>query len=44
MRKQTTLAPNNDAAALDQSKHYYASAPELLKQYAEMIPLEDGKK
>lgn len=43
MRKQTTLAPNNDAT-LDQSKHYYASAPELLKQYAEMIPLADGKK
>lgn len=43
MRKQTTLVPNN-AAALDQSKYYYANAPELLKQYAEMIPLADGKK
>ena len=31
-------------AALDQQKRYYTSTPELLKQYAEMVPPVDEQK
>lgn len=31
-------------AALDQQKRYYTSTPEMLKQYAEIVPDVDGQK
>ena len=31
-------------AAMDQQKRYYTSTPELLKQYAEMVPPVDEQK
>ncbi len=34
----------NEIAALDKKKRYYTSTPELLKQYAKIVPDVDGQK
>lgn len=31
-------------SAMDKQKRYYTSTPELLRQYAEMVPDVDGQK